>query len=85
VESTPSAPHRERPDNRAARLPGGVCKAAEWATREARQIHGGDRYAQEHSVSRLYSGVRLLSVFQGADETLCLKVIARRLCDTSNA
>jgi hypothetical protein len=24
-----------------------------------------------------------LSIFEGADETLCLKVIARRLCDTT--
>ena len=49
------------------------------------QIHGGDRYAEEHSVSRQYSGARVLSLFEGADETLCLKVIARRLYDTVNA
>jgi len=27
----------------------------------------------------------VLSIFEGADETLCLKVIARRLCDNANA
>ena len=56
-----------------------VCKAAEWVTREAMQIHGGMGYAEEFAVSRLYLDARVLSIFEGADETLCLKVIARRL------
>ncbi len=56
-----------------------VCKAAEWVTREAMQIHGGFGYAEEYTVSRLYVDARVLSIFEGADETLCLKVIARRL------
>jgi (2S)-methylsuccinyl-CoA dehydrogenase len=56
-----------------------VCKAAEWVTREAMQIHGGYGYAEEYSVSRLFVDARVLSIFEGADETLCLKVIARRL------
>ena len=60
-----------------------VCKAAEWVTREAMQIHGGFGYAEEYSVSRLFVDARVLSIFEGADETLCLKVIARRLCDTA--
>ena len=30
-----------------------VCKAAEWVTREAMQIHGGMGYAEEYAVSRL--------------------------------
>jgi len=59
-----------------------VCKAAEWVTREALQIHGGYGYAEEYNVSRLYVDARVLSIFEGADETLCLKVIARRMCDT---
>ena len=58
-----------------------VCKAAEWVTREALQIHGGYGYAEEYNVSRLYVDARVLSIFEGADETLCLKVIARRMCD----
>jgi len=57
-----------------------VCKAAEWVTREAMQIHGGMGYAEEFPVSRLFVDARVLSIFEGADETLCLKVIARRLC-----
>jgi len=56
-----------------------VCKAAEWVTREALQIHGGYGYAEEYTVSRLFVDARVLSIFEGADETLCLKVIARRL------
>jgi (2S)-methylsuccinyl-CoA dehydrogenase len=58
-----------------------VCKAAEWVTREALQIHGGYGYAEEYPVSRLYVDARVLSIFEGADETLCLKVIARRLVE----
>ena len=60
-----------------------VCKAAEWVTREAMQIHGGYGYAEEYPVSRLFVDARVLSIFEGADETLCLKVIARRLADTA--
>ncbi len=56
-----------------------VCKAAEWVTREAMQIHGGMGYAEEFAVSRLFVDARVLSIFEGADEVLCLKVIARRL------
>lgn len=57
-----------------------VCRAAEWVTREAMQIHGGYGYAEEYRVSRLFVDARVLSIFEGADETLCLKVIARGLC-----
>ncbi len=56
-----------------------VCRTAEWVTREALQIHGGMGYAEEFPVSRYYVDARVLSIFEGADETLCLKVIARRL------
>ncbi len=56
-----------------------VCRAAEWVTREAMQIHGGMGYAEEYPVSRYYVDARVLSIFEGADETLCLKVIIRRL------
>ena len=58
-----------------------VCKAAEWVTREAMQIHGGYGYAEEYPVSRLYVDARVLSIFEGADEVLCLRVIARRLTE----
>jgi (2S)-methylsuccinyl-CoA dehydrogenase len=32
-------------------------------------------------VSRLYVDARVLSIFEGADEILCLRVIARRLAE----
>ena len=56
-----------------------VCRAAEWVTREAMQIHGGMGYAEEFPVSRYFVDARVLSIFEGADETLCLKVISRGL------
>ena len=56
-----------------------VCRAAEWVTREAMQIHGGMGYAEEFPVSRYFVDARVLSIFEGADETLALKVIARNL------
>ena len=46
-----------------------VCKAAEWVTREAMQIHGGFGYAEEYAVSRYFVDARVLSIFEGADET----------------
>lgn len=59
-----------------------VCKAAEWVSREAMQIHGGMGYAEEYPVSRYFVDARVLSIFEGADETLCLKVIARSLVNS---
>jgi len=58
-----------------------ACRAAEWVTREAMQIHGGMGYAEEFPVSRYFVDARVLSIFEGADETLALKVIARRLVE----
>jgi len=55
------------------------CRAAEWVTREAMQIHGGMGYAEETAVSRYFVDARVLSIFEGAEETLALKVIARSL------
>ena len=62
-----------------------VCRAAEWVTREAMQIHGGMGYAEEFAVSRYFVDARVLSIFEGADETLALKVIARRLVERATA
>jgi (2S)-methylsuccinyl-CoA dehydrogenase len=60
-----------------------VCRAAEWVSREAMQIHGGMGYAEEYLVSRLFVDARVLSIFEGADETLALKVVARRLIEAA--
>ncbi|MET0728023.1 MAG: acyl-CoA dehydrogenase family protein [Acidimicrobiales bacterium] len=65
----------------AAQVKAYVCKAAEWVTREAMQIHGGMGYAEEYDVSRYFVDARVLSIFEGADETLCLKIIARRMVE----
>jgi (2S)-methylsuccinyl-CoA dehydrogenase len=62
-----------------------VCRAAEWVTREAMQIHGGMGYAEEFPVSRYFVDARVLSIFEGADEILALKVIARRLVEQAKA
>jgi (2S)-methylsuccinyl-CoA dehydrogenase len=62
-----------------------VCRAAEWVTREAMQIHGGMGYAEEFPVSRYFVDARVLSIFEGADETLALKVIARRLLENARS
>lgn len=56
-------------------------KTAEWLTREALQIHGGMGYAEETPVSRYFADARVLSIFEGAEETLALKVITRSLLD----
>ncbi|MGE0878884.1 MAG: acyl-CoA dehydrogenase family protein [Acidimicrobiia bacterium] len=62
-----------------------VCKAAEWVAREALQIHGGYGYAEEYAVSRLYVDARVLSIFEGADETLCVRIIAKKLVEQAKA
>ncbi len=61
------------------------CLAAEWLTREAQQLHGGMGYAEEYAVSRYFVDARVLSIFEGADETLALRVIIRRLLEEALA
>jgi len=60
-----------------------TCKTAEWFTREALQIHGGMGYAEEVPVSRYFVDARVLSIFEGAEETLALKVITRSLVENA--
>ena len=62
-----------------------TCKTAEWVTREALQIHGGMGYAEEVPVSRYFIDARVLSIFEGAEETLALKVMARSLVDNAKS
>ena len=56
-----------------------ACRSAELVSREALQLHGGMGYAEETPVSRYFVDARVLSIFEGAEETLALKVIARGL------
>lgn len=57
------------------------CRSAELVTREALQLHGGMGYAEETAVSRYFVDARVLSIFEGAEETLALKVVARSLME----
>jgi len=58
-----------------------ACRTAEWVTREAMQIHGGMGYAEEFPVSRYFLDARVLSIFEGAEEVLALRVVARSLVE----
>ena len=57
------------------------CRASEWITREAMQLHGGMGYAEETEVGRYWLDARVLSIFEGTEETLALRVIGRRLIE----
>lgn len=60
-----------------------ACRSAELVTREALQLHGGMGYAEEVAVSRYFVDARVLSIFEGAEETLALKVIGRGLLEAA--
>ncbi|TGK39872.1 acyl-CoA dehydrogenase family protein [Leptospira andrefontaineae] len=60
-------------------------KVAEWVTREAMQIHGGMGYAEEYAVSRYFVDARVFSIFEGAEEVMALRVIAKSLMDQYSA
>jgi (2S)-methylsuccinyl-CoA dehydrogenase len=55
-----------------------------WAAADnALQIHGGNGFATEYTVSRLLADARILNIFEGAGE-IQAQVIARRLLDEPN-
>ncbi len=56
-----------------------ACRTAEWVTREAVQVHGGMGYAEETAVSRYFVDARVLSIFEGAEETLAIRVVGKDL------
>jgi (2S)-methylsuccinyl-CoA dehydrogenase len=60
-----------------------ACRSAEWLTRDALQLHGGMGYAEETAISRYFVDARVLSIFEGAEETLALKVIARSFLENA--
>lgn len=55
------------------------CRFAESVTRDAQQVFGGYGYADEYPVSRLFVDGRVLSIFEGAEEVLAVRVIGRDL------
>jgi (2S)-methylsuccinyl-CoA dehydrogenase len=54
-------------------------RAAETVTRDAVQLHGAMGYGEETDVSRYFVDARVLSIFEGTEEVLALRVIARSL------
>lgn len=58
-----------------------ACKLSEWTSREAMQLHGGMGYAEETDASRYWLDARVLSIFEGTEETLALKVVGRSLIE----
>jgi (2S)-methylsuccinyl-CoA dehydrogenase len=58
-----------------------ACRAAPQVCSEALQIHGGMGYAEETAVSRYFVDSRVLSIFEGAEETLALKVVGKALVE----
>ena len=60
-------------------------RAAEQVTRDAMQLHGAMGYGEETDVSRYFVDARVLSIFEGAEEVLALRVIARHLLERGGA
>lgn len=58
-----------------------ACRSAEWVTREALQLYGGMGYAEETDVSRYFADARVLSIFEGAEETLAIRVVGKALLE----
>ena len=58
-----------------------ACRAAEWVTRDALQLFGGMGYAEESAVSRYFVDARVLSIFEGAEETLAVRVLGKSLLE----
>jgi hypothetical protein len=54
-------------------------RTAEHVTRDALQLYGGIGYSEETDVSRYFQDARVLTIFEGAEEVLALRVIARAL------
>jgi (2S)-methylsuccinyl-CoA dehydrogenase len=54
-------------------------RMAEHVTRDAIQVHGGMGYGEEADVSRYFVDARVLSIFEGAEEVLALRVIGKAL------
>lgn len=59
-------------------------RASESVTRDAMQIHGAMGYSEETDVSRYFVDARVLSIFEGAEEILSLRVVGKSILERSN-
>jgi len=56
-----------------------AARMAEYVTRDAVQLYGAMGYAEETDVSRYFVDARVLTIFEGTEEVLALRVIANAL------
>jgi (2S)-methylsuccinyl-CoA dehydrogenase len=56
-----------------------AARMAEYVTRDAMQVFGGMGYGEETDVSRYFVDARVLTIFEGTEEVLALRVIANAL------
>jgi (2S)-methylsuccinyl-CoA dehydrogenase len=56
-----------------------ACRMAESVTRDGLQLHGAAGYAEESEISRHFVDARVLTIFEGTEEILALRVIAPAL------
>ena len=52
-------------------------RMAEYVTRDAMQLFGAMGYGEESHVSRYFVDARVLTIFEGAEEVLALRVIGK--------
>ncbi|MEC9195979.1 MAG: acyl-CoA dehydrogenase family protein [Pseudomonadota bacterium] len=79
---------REKDNDRRCDLEAGMAKLlgarVAWAAADnGLQIHGGNGFALEYTISRILCDARILNIFEGAGE-IQAQVIARRLLDQRN-
>jgi (2S)-methylsuccinyl-CoA dehydrogenase len=54
-------------------------RMAELVTRDAMQIHGAMGYSEETDAARHFVDARVLTIFEGTEEVLSLRVISKSL------
>ena len=79
---------RQKDEDKRCDLEAGMAKLlaarAAWAAADnALQIHGGNGFALEYSISRVLQDARILNIFEGAGEVQAM-VIARRVIEEGN-
>ena len=77
---------REKDADRRCDLEAGMAKLlaarVAWSAADnAVQIHGGNGYALEYPISRMFCDARILNIFEGAAE-IQAQIIGRRLLET---